>query len=76
MIVLPRVLSRDLNCFRIWNYTPYSVILQYRYGDEINEIHNLFTIYSKAVVWVEYSSADNTFSIVGSRTLNDSMILN
>ena len=35
LIVLPRALSENLNCFRIWNCTPFSVILQYRYGDGI-----------------------------------------
>ena len=76
LVVLPRSLSEDMNCFRIWNYTPFDVILQYRYGDGINEIYNLFTIKSKALVWVEFSSVDNNFSIVGSKELNDSMILN
>ena len=75
LIVLPRALSADSNCFRIWNYTPFSVILQYRYGESIEEINNLFRIKSKALVWVEYSSADDNFSIVGSKELNDSMIL-
>ena len=59
LIVLPRALSENLNCFRIWNYSPYSVILQYRYGEGIDEIYNLFTINSKALVWVEHSSMDN-----------------
>ena len=76
LIVLPKALREDLNCFRIWNYSPYSVILQYRYGDGLDEIYNLFTINSKALVWVEHSSADNNFSVVGSKVLNDSMILN
>ena len=76
VIVLPRALAENLNCFRIWNYSPYSVILQYRYGDGIDEIHNLFTINSKALVWVEHSSMDNNFSVVGSRALKDSVILN
>ena len=76
MIVLPRVLRGDLNCFRVWNYSPYDVILQYRYGNRINEIYNLFTIKSKALAWVEYSSSDSNFSVVGSDTLKDSMILN
>ena len=76
LIVLPRIISGDSNCFRIWNYSPFSVILQYRYGDGISDIYNLFTINSKTVVWVEYSSAENDFSIVGSQTLKDSMILN
>ena len=40
LIVLPRALSEDLNCFRIWNYSQCSVILQYRYGDGIDEIYN------------------------------------
>ena len=75
LIVLPRALSENLNCFRIWNYTPSDVILQYRYG-EVDEIYNLFTMKSKALAWVEYSSADNDFSIVGSKELKDSMILN
>ena len=76
LVVLPRSLSEDMNCFRVWNYTPSDVILQYRFGEDINEINNLFTIKSKALVWVEYSSANNNFSIVGSKELNDSMILN
>ena len=76
LIVLPRALSEDFNCFRIWNYSPYSVILQYRYGDGIDEIYNLFTINSKTLIWVEHSSMNNNFSIVGSKTLNDSMIFN
>ena len=67
LIVLPEALSGDSNCFRVWNYTPFNVILQYRYGKGINKICNLFTIKSKALVWVEYSSADNNFSIVGSK---------
>ena len=46
LIVLPRALGENLNCFRIWNYSPQSVILQYRYGEGIDEIHNLFTINS------------------------------
>ena len=50
LIVLPRALSEDLNCFRIWNYSPYSVILQYRYGDGIDEIYNLFTVNSKTLI--------------------------
>ena len=74
-VVLPRSLSGDMNCFRIWNYTPSDVILQYRYGG-VDEIYNLFTIKSKALAWVEYSSADNNFSIVGSKELNDCMVLN
>ena len=65
LVVLPRSLSEDMNCFRIWNYTPFDVILQFRNGEGIGEIYNLFTIRSKALVWVEYSSADNNFSIVG-----------
>ena len=76
LVVLPRSLSEDMNCFRVWNYTPFDVILQYRYGEGIEEIYNLFTIKSKFSVWVEYSSGSNNFSIVGSQTLNDSMILN
>ena len=76
LIVSPRALSGDLNCFRIWNYSPYSVILQYRYGDGIDEIYNLFTINSKALVWLEHSSADDNFSVVGFKALNDSRILN
>ena len=76
LIVLPRALGEDLNCFRIWNYSPYSVILQYRYGESIDEIYNLFTINSKMLVWVEHSSVDRNFSIVGCKPLNDSMILN
>ena len=56
LIVLPRALSEEFTCFRIWNYSPFSVILQYRYGDGIDEIYNLFTINSKALVWVEHSS--------------------
>ena len=75
LIVLPRSLSKDLNCFRIWNYSPYSVILQYRYGDGIDVIYNLFTINSKALVWVEHSM-NNNFSVVGFHALNDSMIFN
>ena len=55
LIVLPRALGEDSNCFRIWNYSPYSVILQYRYGEGINEIHSLFTINSKLLVWVEHT---------------------
>ena len=76
LIVLPRAVSENFNCFRIWNYTPYNVILQYRYGDGFDEIYNLFTIKSKALVWLEYSSANNNFAVVGSKELNDSMILN
>ena len=76
LIVLPRAVSENFNCFRIWNYTPYNVILQYRYGDGIDEIYNLFTIKSKVLVWLEYSSSNNNFAIVGSKELNDSMILN
>ena len=76
LIVLPKVLSEDSNCFRKWNYSPFSVILQYQYGDGIGEIYNLFTINSKALVWVEYSSLNKNFAIVGSKVLNDSMILN
>ena len=76
LIVLPRALGEDLNCFRIWNYSPYSVILQYRYGDGIDENHNLFTVNSKALIWMEHSSVDNNFSVVGSQALNDSLILN
>ena len=60
----------------MWNYTLLAVILQYRYGDGIDEINNLFTIKSKALIWVEYSLADDNFAVVGSRELNDSMILN
>ena len=75
-MVLPRALCEDLNCFRIWNYSPYSVILQYRYGEGIDEIYNLFTINSKMLVWVEHTSVDNNFSIIGTKALNDSMILN
>ena len=71
LIVLPRALGGDLNCFRIWNYSPYSVILQYRYGEGIDEIYNLFTINSKMLVRVEHSSVDRNFSIVGCNTLND-----
>ena len=74
LVVLPRTLSEDLSCFRIWNYSPYGVILQYRYGDGIDEIHNLFTMNSNTLIWVEHSSVDNNFSIVGSKALNDSMI--
>ena len=76
LIVLPRALGEDINCFRIWNYSPYCVILQYRYGEGIDEIYNLFTINSKMLVWVEHSSMNNNFSVVGSQALNDSMILN
>ena len=42
----------------------------------IDEIYNLFTINSKVLVWVEHSSVDNNFSVVGSQALNDSLILN
>ena len=70
LIVLPRALGEDINCFRIWNYSPYSVILQYRYGEGIDEIYNLFTINSKMLVWVEHSSMNNNFSVVGSQALN------
>ena len=56
LIVLPETLNGDSNCFRVWNYSPFDVILQYRYGGGINEIYNLFTIKSKAVIWVEFSS--------------------
>ena len=76
LMVLPQALREDSNCFRVWNYSPYSVILQYRYGAGIDEIYNLFTIKSMAIVWVEQSPADNNFSVVGSKALNDSMILN
>ena len=72
LIVLPRALSGDLN----WNYSPYSVILQYRYVDGIDAIYFLFTINSEASVWVEHSSVDNNFSLIGSNSMNDSMILN
>ena len=76
LIVLPRVLSENSNCSRVWNYSPYDAILQYRYDEGIDEIYNLFTINSRALIWVEHSSADNNFSIVGSDKLKDSMILN
>ena len=76
LIVLPRVLGGDLNCFRIWDYSPYSVISQYRYGEGIDEIYNRFTINSEMLVWVEHSSVDRNFSIVGCKTWNDFMILN
>ena len=76
LIVLPRALGEDLNCFCIWNYSPYSVILQYRYGESIDEIYNLFRINNKMLVWVEHSSLDKKFFIVGCETLNDSMISN
>ena len=46
LIVLPIALGEDSNCFRIWNYSPHSVILQYRYGDGINKMYNIFTINS------------------------------
>ena len=49
--------------------------LQYRYGDGMNKIQNLFTINSKTLIWVEHSSVDSNFSIVGSKALIDSMIL-
>ena len=76
LLVLPKALRGDSNCFRVLNYSPYIVFLQYRYGAGIDEIYNLFTIKSIAGVWVEHSSVDNNFSIVVSRALNDSMILN
>ena len=76
LIVLPKVRNEDSNCFRIWNYSHHSVILQYRYGDGIDEIYNLFTMNSKAMVWVEYSSLNKNFAIVGSQTLNEALILN
>ena len=76
LMILPRTVSENFNCFRIWNYTPYNVILQYRYGDDFDEIYNLFTIKCKALVWLEYSSLNNNFAVVGSKELNDSMILN
>ena len=76
LIVSPKAYGEDLKCFRIWNYSPFSVILQYRYGEGIDEIYNLFTINSKMLVWVEHSSVNRNFSIVGCKTLNDSMISN
>ena len=76
LMVFPKALRGDSNCFRVWNYSPYSVILQYRYGAGIDEIYNLFTIESMAIVWVEHSSMNNDFSVVGSQALNDSMIFN
>ena len=30
LIVLPKAFREDLNCFRIWNYSLYGVILQNR----------------------------------------------
>ena len=74
LIVLPRAHGENLNCFRIWNYSPYSVILQYRYGEGIDEIYIFFTIHSRVLVWVEHSSMNN-FSVVGSTVLNDNIIL-
>ena len=76
LIVLPRALGENLNCFRIWKYYPYKVILQYRYGEGIDEIYNLFTINGKVLVWVEHSSMNNNVSIVGSQALIDSLISN
>ena len=51
------------------------MVLFYKIGDSIDENYNLFTINSKALVWVEHSSAEINFSVVGSKVLNDSMIL-
>ena len=76
LMVLPKSLREDSNCFCVWNYSPYSVILQYRYGAGVDEIYILLTIKSMAIIWVEHSSMNNNFSIVGSKALNDSMILN
>ena len=76
LIVLPEALNGESNCFRVWNYSPFDVILQYRHGGGTNKIYNLFTIESKALIWVEYSSLNKNFAIVGSKELKDSMIMN
>ena len=74
-IVLPRVVDKDSNSFRIINFSSYNIILQNRYGPEENDICNSFTINNKTLVYLEFSSDTNKFSICGSRKISDSMVL-
>ena len=75
-IVLPRVVDKDSNSFRIINFSSYNIILQNRYGPEENDICNSFTINSKTMVNVEFSDETGNFCICGSKKIiDDSMVL-
>ena len=74
-IVLPRVVDKDSNSFRIINFSSYNIILQSRYGDDENDICNSFILNSKSLVNVEFSSNTNNFCICGSKKISDSMVL-
>ena len=73
--MLPRVVDKDSNSFRIINFSSYNIILQNRYGPEENDIRNSFTINNKTLVYLEFSDETNNFCICGSRKISDSMVL-
>ena len=74
-IVLPRVVDKDSNSFRIINFSSFQIILQSRYGDDENDICNSFILNSKTLVNLEYSSDTNNFCICGSKHIDDTMVL-
>ena len=53
-IVLPRVVDKDSNSFRIINFSMFKIVLQSRYGSEKDDVCNNFTINSKTMVNVSF----------------------
>ena len=74
-IVLPRVVDKDSNSFRIINFSLFKIILQSRFGPQENDICNSFTINSKTMVNVEISDKTGNFCICGSKHIDDTMVL-
>ena len=74
-IVLPRVVDKDSNSFRIINFSLFKIILQSRYSEEIDDICNSFTINSKTLVNLEISDETGNFCICGSKHIDDTMVL-
>ena len=74
-IVLPRVVDKDSNSFRIINFSMFKIILQSRYSEKIDDICNSFTVNNRTLVNVEFSDETNNFCICGSKKIEDSMVL-
>ena len=74
-IVLPRVVDKDSNSFRIINFSLFKIILQSRYSEKIDDICNSFTINSKTLVNLEISDETGNFYICGSKPIDDTMVL-
>ena len=74
-IVLPRVVDKDSNSFRIINFSLFKIILQSRFGPQENDICNSFTINSKTLVNLEISDETGNFCICGSKHIDDTMVL-